>query len=309
MKESTILVVDDEPANLQILLAFLQSNTLHVRVANNAKRALRSLEDEKVDLILLDVMMPGMNGFEMCKRLKQNSATVNIPVIFMTALHSHEDKVTGFEAGAVDYITKPFHKAEVLARLKTHLRLRKQKQELGRTLDKLLVQSNTLEQQVQERTMVLEKNNRQMQLQKQEIQEKNIALKVVLDQHRLYQENYENMVAEQLKQLVYPYLELLQQNVRLEENREYVSLIVGHLDSIVTSFSGSRFNPGWKLTAKENLVADLVKKGKNTKEIGILLKISPRTAETYRNSIRKKIGLTNKKTRLQEYLCSTSVLG
>ncbi len=189
MKESTILVVDDEPANLQILLAFLQSNTLHVRVANNAKRALRSLEDEKVDLILLDVMMPGMNGFEMCKRLKQNSATVNIPVIFMTALHSHEDKVTGFEAGAVDYITKPFHKAEVLARLKTHLRLRKQKQELDRTLDKLLVQSNTLEQQVQERTMVLEKNNRQMQLQKQEIQEKNIALKVVLDQHRLYQEN------------------------------------------------------------------------------------------------------------------------
>jgi len=308
MKESTILVVDDEPANLKVLLAFLQSQTLKIRVADTGERALRSLEDEQVDLILLDVMMPGMNGFETCKRLKENVNTVDIPVIFMTALSSIEDKVTGFKAGGVDYITKPFNKAEVLARLQTHLNLRKQKQKLDRTLNELRMQSDTLEQQVQERTMALENSNRQMQLQKQEILEKNIALKVVLDQHKLYQKNYEEMVAGQLKQLVYPYLELLQQNIRLEENKEYVSLIGKHLDSIVASFSGSTFSPGWKLTAKESLVADLVKKGKNTKEIGILLKISPRTAETYRNSIRKKIGLTNKKTRLQEYLCSTPVL-
>jgi len=308
MKESTILVVDDEPANLKVLLAFLQSQTLKIRVADTGERALRSLEDEQVDLILLDVMMPGMNGFETCKRLKENVNTVDIPVIFMTALSSIEDKVTGFKAGGVDYITKPFNKAEVLARLQTHLNLRKQKQKLDRTLNELRMQSDTLEQQVQERTMALENSNSQMQLQKQEILEKNIALKVVLDQHKLYQKNYEEMVAGQLKQLVYPYLELLQQNIRLEENKEYVSLIGKHLDSIVASFSGSTFSPGWKLTAKESLVADLVKKGKNTKEIGILLKISPRTAETYRNSIRKKIGLTNKKTRLQEYLCSTPVL-
>jgi len=309
MKESTVLIVDDEPANLQILLAFLQSNTLQVRVADNGERALRSLKDEPVDLILLDIMMPGMNGFEVCKRLKQNVDTVNIPVIFITALYGIEDKIAGFEAGAVDFITKPFNKAEVLSRLNTHLNLRKQKQELDRILNELRVQSDTLEQQVQERTMALENNNRQMQLQKREIQEKNIALKVVLDQQKLYQKNYEDMVVDQLRQLVYPYLELLQQNIQIPENKEYVSLIVKHLDSIVASFSGSTTSPGWKLTAKESLVADLVKKGKNTKEIGILLKISPRTAETYRNSIRKKIGLTNKKTRLQDYLCSTPILG
>jgi DNA-binding CsgD family transcriptional regulator len=155
--------------------------------------------------------------------------------------------------------------------------------------------------------MALENNNLQMQLQKREIQEKNIALKVVLDQQKLYQKNYEDMVVDQLKQLVYPYLELLQQNIQIPENKEYIYLIVKHLDSIVASFSGSASSPGWKLTAKEILVADLVKKGKNTKEIGILLKISPRTAETYRNSIRKKIGLTKKKIRLQEYLCSTPI--
>lgn len=244
MKESTILVVDDEPANLQILLAFLQSNTLQVRVADNGEHALRSLEDEPVDLILLDVMMPGMNGFEVCKRLKQNVITTNIPVIFITALHSIEDKIAGFEAGAVDFITKPFNKAEVLSRLNTHLNLRKQKQELDRLLNELREQSDSLEQQVQERTMALENNNKQMQLQKREIQEKNIALKVVLDQQKLYQINYEDMVVDQLKQLVYPYLELLQQNMQIPQNKEYISLIVKHLDSIVASFSGSTSSPG-----------------------------------------------------------------
>jgi len=138
---------------------------------------LRSLEDEQADLILLDVMMPGMNGFETCKRLKKNVNTVDIPVIFMTALSSIEDKVTGFKAGGVDYITKPFNKAEVLARLQTHLNLRKQKQKLDRTLNELRMQSDTLEQQVQERTMALENSNSQMQLQKQEILEKILLLK------------------------------------------------------------------------------------------------------------------------------------
>ena len=138
---------------------------------------MRSLEDEQADLILLDVMMPGMNGFETCKRLKKNVNTVDIPVIFMTALSSIEDKVTGFKAGGVDYITKPFNKAEVLARLQTHLNLRKQKQKLDRTLNELRMQSDTLEQQVQERTMALENSNSQMQLQKQEILEKILLLK------------------------------------------------------------------------------------------------------------------------------------
>jgi len=302
--KSTILVVDDELLNLKVMLSFLESYKFQIRVANSGERALKALEAQLPDLILLDVMMPGMNGFETCRRIKANAATADVPVIFMTVLDRVEDKVAGFEAGGVDYITKPFEKVEVLSRLRTHLKLRKQQQKLNQAFIELQKQSETLEQQVQDRTFSLQESNRQMSQQRQEIQEKNIALKVVLDQHRHIQQSHEDLVATQLKQLVYPYLELLQQNVDSAENREYVALITSHLDSIVGSFLENSFSPAWKLTAKESLVADLVKKGKNTREIGAMLNISPRTAETYRNTIRKKIGLTNTKTRLQDFLCS-----
>lgn len=122
--KSTILVVDDQPANLQILLTFLKQCGYHTRVADTGERALTTLgKEEKPDLILLDVMMPGIDGFETCRRIKANPGTCEIPVIFMTALDSVEDKVRGFEAGGVDYITKPFQQTEVLARVNTHVTL------------------------------------------------------------------------------------------------------------------------------------------------------------------------------------------
>ncbi len=145
-KKSIILVVDDQPANLKVLLSFLKVYAFKIRVAESGERALRSLEDEQPDLILLDVMMPGINGFETCKQIKANRATADIPVIFMTALDSIEDKVTGFAAGGVDYITKPFQQIEVLARINTHLALRQQKQALEEAQDKLLTQKRLLEE-------------------------------------------------------------------------------------------------------------------------------------------------------------------
>jgi diguanylate cyclase (GGDEF)-like protein len=144
-KKSIILVVDDRPANLKVLLSFLKVYAFSIRVAESGERALRSLEDEQPDLILLDVMMPGINGFETCKQIKANKATADIPVIFMTALDSLEDKVAGFAAGGVDYITKPFQQIEVLARIKTHLTMRQQKQALEKAQNKLLQQKQLLE--------------------------------------------------------------------------------------------------------------------------------------------------------------------
>ncbi|MBI9081808.1 MAG: response regulator [Pseudodesulfovibrio sp.] len=135
---NTILVVDDQPANLQVLLTFLKQHGFSVLVADNGHRALKALEKEKKpDLILLDVMMPGMDGFETCSRIKENEAIADIPVIFMTALDSTEDKMRGFKAGGLDYITKPFQQAEVLARVKTHITLRQQKLELQQALDEV----------------------------------------------------------------------------------------------------------------------------------------------------------------------------
>jgi len=120
----TILIVDDNPHNLEVLSETLLDAGLDVAVATSGESALRQMEYNVPSLILLDVMMAGMDGFEMCQRLKANPATQDIPVLFMTALTDSVDKVKGFNLGAVDYITKPFQQEEVLARVRTHLKLR-----------------------------------------------------------------------------------------------------------------------------------------------------------------------------------------
>jgi signal transduction histidine kinase len=118
-----ILIVDDTPTNLDVISEALSDEGYTVAIATSGERALKQLERRLPDLILLDVMMPGIDGFETCQRLKSNPKTCDIPVIFMTALSDAESKIKGFEVGAVDYITKPFQEREVLARVKTHLQL------------------------------------------------------------------------------------------------------------------------------------------------------------------------------------------
>ncbi len=129
-EKGTILVVDDNPTNLHILLDYLNEMGFETLVARSGEGALRQLGYAKPDLILLDIMMPGIDGFETCRRLKENPETREIPVIFITALTETADKIKGFELGAVDYITKPFHQKEVLARLNTQLTIQRQKREL-----------------------------------------------------------------------------------------------------------------------------------------------------------------------------------
>ncbi|MBU0961052.1 MAG: response regulator [Proteobacteria bacterium] len=124
--QDTVLVVDDQPANLKVLLKVLLKADFHILIANSGERALQLVSRKLPDIILLDVMMPGINGFETCRRLKADPATTAIPVIFMTALNSLDDELHGFEAGGVDYITKPFHQQKVLARLRAHLTIRRQ---------------------------------------------------------------------------------------------------------------------------------------------------------------------------------------
>ncbi|MCT7957381.1 response regulator [Laspinema palackyanum] len=119
-----ILVVDDTPDNLRLLSSVLTDNGYRVCKALKGDMALTVCKNALPDLILLDVMMPGMDGYEVCKCLKQQETTRQIPVIFLSALNDVEDKVKAFEAGGVDYISKPFQEAEVLSRVQTHLKLR-----------------------------------------------------------------------------------------------------------------------------------------------------------------------------------------
>lgn len=123
-EKATILVVDDMSANL-VLMSNLLKNDYKVQIADGGEKALRlAASDLPPDLILLDVRMPGMDGYEVCRRLKHNPRTTNIPVIFLTSMTEMEDEKKGLELGAVDYITKPISPPIVMARVKNHLALK-----------------------------------------------------------------------------------------------------------------------------------------------------------------------------------------
>jgi DNA-binding response OmpR family regulator len=122
--KANLLIVDDTPENLHILSRVLMYEGYKVRVAVDGSYALDAVRASPPDLILLDIMMPGLDGYETCIQLKADPYTCGIPVIFLSALDEIFDKVKAFEVGGVDYVTKPFHPEEVLARVKTHLALR-----------------------------------------------------------------------------------------------------------------------------------------------------------------------------------------
>ena len=132
-----IMIVDDVAANLGVLLDFLDSAGYEVLVAESGEGALAQLAYAQPDIILLDVTMPGMDGYETCKRLKAEARWREIPVFFLTALNDTVDKVRGFAAGAVDYITKPLHPEEVLARVRAHLQIKALQRELEERNDLL----------------------------------------------------------------------------------------------------------------------------------------------------------------------------
>ena len=143
-KDSVILIVDDTPTNLEVLFDFLANAGFTVLVAEDGESAIERAQYAPPDLILLDVLMPGIGGFETCGRLKANELTKDIPIIFMTALSETVDKVRGLNLGAVDYVTKPLQHEEVLARIKLHMSIR----HLTKTLQE---QNLRLEQEIQER--------------------------------------------------------------------------------------------------------------------------------------------------------------
>jgi len=152
----TILVVDDTSENLKFLVDFLSMNSFKVLVAYNGESGLKKAELALPDLILLDVMMPDMDGFDVCQILKSKSETKNIPIIFMTGLSSTLEKLKGFELGAADYITKPFQIEEVLARVTTHLNIYKLQRQLFQQNQHMLEEISRRTQAELEREKALE---------------------------------------------------------------------------------------------------------------------------------------------------------
>ncbi|MEA5506723.1 response regulator [Halotia wernerae UHCC 0503] len=161
METGVILIVDDNPNNLEVLSEALIDTDWEILVAVNGEGAIAQAEYACPNIILLDVMMPGIDGFVTCQRLKSNPQTCDIPIIFMTALSETVDKVKGLNLGAVDYITKPFEQEEVLARVKTHLKIHNLTQQLQ-------IQNQQLKQEMSERLAV----ETQLQMLTQELEQR-----------------------------------------------------------------------------------------------------------------------------------------
>lgn len=151
-----ILVVDDNPKNLQVVAALLNENNYQVEVATSGKIALLWLNTNKFDAILLDVMMPEMDGFETCKRIKKNPVNESTPIIFLTARHDIDGLTDGFKVGGVDYITKPFNQDELLARLSTHIELKLAREKLSKV-------NQWLAQEVDKKTKALRLANDELE--------------------------------------------------------------------------------------------------------------------------------------------------
>ena len=177
--QATILIVDDTPANLNVLFDFLRDAGFKVLVAQGGKSAIQKVDYVAPDLILLDILMPDMDGFATCQALKAKKATQDIPIIFMSALSDTVDKVRGLQLGAVDYITKPFQHEEVLARIQLHLKLRNLTQQIQQ-------QNIELEQQIQERIQV-EEALRQREAQLRLITDSLPVLISYIDRNHCYQ--------------------------------------------------------------------------------------------------------------------------
>ncbi len=163
VKEYAILIVDDNPKNLQVLGKFLKEEKYQIEFAINGESALEWLKNKRFDLILLDINMPGMNGFEVCKIIRADSNLSKIPVIFLSADSERESILKGFEVGAQDYVTKPFDSRELLARVKTHLELKNAK-------DQLKLVNEGLEEKVQERTKELQEANSKLEAANRELE-------------------------------------------------------------------------------------------------------------------------------------------
>ncbi len=202
-ERATILIVDDTPENLTLMNSLLKDD-YKVKVANNGEKALKiAASDSPPNLILLDIMMPGMDGYEVCRRLKSDTKTMNIPVIFLTARSEMEDEQTGLELGAVDYIIKPISPPIVMARIKNHLALK--------TMAESLRNQNTfLEHEVAKRTAELVVARDEAESRKESVEDalaETIRLKEQLEAERAY----------------------LQEEIKLENNHQN---IIGQSDSL-----------------------------------------------------------------------------
>jgi len=188
--EARVLIVDDTPKNIQVLGSILKNEGYQINVAQNGLQALASVKKVKPDIILLDVMMPELDGFGTCKQLKASRETEYIPVIFLTAKTEIEDIVEGFELGAVDYVTKPFNHAELLKRVESHIELKLSREKIESQAQELQEWNENLEEKLDQRTREINKMNNELKQKNIVLEARDKIIQFILEVHDI-EENLE----------------------------------------------------------------------------------------------------------------------
>ncbi len=284
---SLILIVDDNTYNIQVLGNILRENDYRTAVAQDGFEALNFLEKKMPDLVLLDIMMPQMDGYEVCERIKKDPDKTELPIIFISVHTDTAEKVKAFRAGAVDYITKPFQQEEILARIRVQLQLQETKEELRRA-------NQDLEKRVQERTAELSEAN-------QKLEQTNTALNVLLEKKDENKKKLEENLIFNVKQLIQPSLEKLKDTELSGSQKHYLDLIEGQIEEVISPLNRN-LSGKYSLTSTEMQMLELIKQGKMTKEIADMLGVSTRTVDSHRHNIRKKLEIDNKNVNLRTYL-------
>jgi DNA-binding response OmpR family regulator/DNA-binding CsgD family transcriptional regulator len=318
-----ILIIDDNATNLKVAIAHLEAHGFEVVVARSGESGLGRAQFARPDLILLDVQLPGIDGFETCRRLKADPATATIPVLFMTVRDETPDKVAGFAAGGVDYITKPLQLDEVLARIATHLTIRR----LQRQLEQ---QNESLEQRVQERTAELLSANQALQAEIDQRlrhqQEKDKLFDVAREQGEQLraltswllqsQQDKQHALVATLREQVEQRSRLLESNLRLvyrllgdsvpgeqglliaatlERSQRLLAQLTTDMSAVANDLQqpilGNK-NPLLQLSSREREIVQLIGDGQSISQIADLLCVSVSTIYTHRTRILDKLGLT-----------------
>ena len=290
MDNPIILIVDDEEANLQLIGKILQNLDVDITLASSGKEALKLLESLVPDLIILDIIMPSMSGFDVCRKIKSRKSTTEVPIIFLSAKTDSEDIINGFDIGARDYITKPFIKEELVARVETQLNIITNEKKIKNL-------NNNLEEKVKERTKALTKTN-------EKLTDYNTALKVLMDKRDDDRIELEHQVMANVEELILPSIERLKQTNLNKQQKELLGICEDNISKITSSFVSSMMDNGRvrSLTHRETTIANLIVQGKSSQEISTILNISESTINYHRNNIRKKVGIKNKSVNLQVYL-------
>lgn len=269
----SVLVVDDTPANVGLLIEALGETGYQVRVAESGRSALKQLEHALPDLILLDVIMPGLDGFATCAALKAHPAWSGIPVLFMTSLNEPDEKVRAFGAGAVDYILKPAYPPEVLARVRAHLEIRRLQRALEEELSLRVDAENQLRQSLDRAVLIVDPSGA-------------IVFSTRLAEDLLHQHCADYAAGKLPPSLSRPECALVARHFA-ERGRDDLTLLVLE-EKVPSAQPGALSVLG--LTSRESEVLFWIARGKSNPDIATILGAGLRTIHKHVENIFRKLG-------------------